>query len=144
MTSNINQFLADTNKEIEKMQKKQVAYGIQAITTAHSDLVNTSPKDTGLYMHNHLISENSPSSKTITKTGDSKDELISSKQAQIKDLKFKHGDTIYIQNHLKYAGPTDDPKYKTIEEGHSTYALEGVYGPVERRMEKFLAKKEEI
>ena len=142
MTSNIDQFLKDTNKKIEELQKKQVSYGRNVINTAQAALITESPVATGLYMHNHIITVNSPTSKTITDTGTDKDALISRNEAQVNILKFKHKDTIYIQNSLDYAGPTTNQKYLTIEEGHSQQAKEGVYGVVERQMEKFLTKNE--
>ena len=54
MTSNINQFLADTNKEIEKMQKEQVSIAKQIVLTAYNAITEASPVDTSLFKHNHF------------------------------------------------------------------------------------------
>ena len=136
MTSNINQFLADTNKEIEKMQKKQVSYGKNVILTAHKSLVEQSPVDLGQFMHNHIMTVNHSTNEVKTEDGEDRDEAFDFNSKGADGLKFKHGDSIYIQNNLDYAD--------ALEAGHSKQKPAGTYGVTERRMEKFLAKKEEI
>ena len=132
MTSNIDQFLKDTNKKIAELQKKQVSYGKQVILTAYNSITELSPVDTSLFKHNHFITVNSTTEKT---TDEVDRNVISDSKSTISNLKFKNNDNIYIQNNLAYAD--------ALEAGHSSQAAAGVYGVTERRMEKFLAKKEE-
>lgn len=132
MTSNINQFLADTNKEIEKMQKKQVATAKQIVLTAYNAITEASPVDTSLFKHNHFITVNSTTNKT-TETVDAS--VIGESKSEISNLKFKNNDSIYIQNNLSYAD--------ALEAGHSSQASAGVYGVTERKIEKLIARTKE-
>lgn len=133
MTSNIDQFLRETNKQIEELQKKQVSRAKEIVLVAYTAITEASPVDTSLFKHNHFITVNNTTNKT-TDTVDAS--VIPRSESTISALKFNNNDSIYIQNNLDYAD--------ALEAGHSSQAAAGVYGVVERRMEKLLAKQEEI
>ena len=58
MTSNIDNFIKDTNKKIAEMTKRQNSKARQIILGAYDTLTELSPVDKGLYKNNHIITVN--------------------------------------------------------------------------------------
>ena len=131
MASNINAFLAETNREIEKLQKKQVSEAKNIVLGAYSQILDRSPVATSLFKHNHLITVN-----TKTNATKDKDDNTLENQAMINKAKFNNGMTLTIQNNLAYAD--------ALEAGHSTQASAGVYGVTERLVQRVLSKRTKI
>jgi len=140
--SNIAQFVAETNREIAKLQKKQVSTAKEIIIGAWADIVEESPKDTGLFRHSNFITKNFKYKKEIKppKSEDDRKALArehedkqESQKAKIEISRLKHGDVITIQNNLSYAD--------RIEGGHSKIqAPFGVYGIVEEKVRKEIGR----
>lgn len=126
MVSNINEFIKETNKEIEKLQAKQVSEAKNIVLGAYNTLVEFSPVDKGQFRNNHFLTVNSTTQETTEETN------LTKKTSDLNSCKFNSGDSIYIQNNLKYAD--------ALEAGHSEQAPAGVYGVTERKIEKQLAK----
>jgi hypothetical protein len=132
--SNINDFLKETNKAIEAELVKQQKEATKIILGAYSEIIQESPKDTGLFRHNHFVTVNSKTNQT---TGDEFDPsmiaVIEGAEQNIKTAKLKHGTTITIQNNLSYAD--------ALESGHSKkQAPAGIYGVTEEKIRKEIGK----
>jgi len=117
MTSNIDNFIKETNKKIEAMTKRQNSRARQIILGAYDTLTSLSPVDKGLYKNNHIITVNqkTKNTKELKENNNSKYSLNSAE--------FKNNDTIYIQNNLAYA--------QALENGHSKQAPLGIYSVTE-------------
>ena len=137
MSSNIDAFIAETNREIKKLQEKQVSMAKQIVLGAYSQILDRSPVDTGLFKHNNFLTVNSKTNKV---TGDEFDSsmkaVIDGGFENIEKAKFNHGMTLTIQNSLSYAD--------ALESGHSSQASAGVYGITERLVARQLAKRTKI
>lgn len=130
MVSNIDEFIRETNKEIEKLQAKQVSEAKKIVLGAYNTLLELSPVDKGQFKNNHFLTVNSTTQETTEETN------LTKKTSELNSCKFSNGDAIYIQNNLQYAD--------ALEAGHSKQAPAGVYGVTERKIEKQLAKDTEI
>ena len=132
MSSNIAQFLKKTNAEIKKLQEKQVKEAKDIVLFAYSEIVDRSPVDTGLFRHNHFVTNNAKTNKTKDNSDNTADN-----KAIIERAKMMHNDTITIQNNLVYAD--------ALEAGHSKQAQENIphaiYGLTEEIVRKKLAKR---
>lgn len=129
--SNINEFMRETNAEIEKLQKKQVSEAKQIVLGAYSGVLDKSPVDTSLFKHNHIITVNSKTNKTKDESNN-----INENGNIINTAKFAHNDTLTIQNNLEYAD--------ALEAGHSSQASAGVYGVTEALVKKVISKRIKI
>ena len=136
MASNINAFLAETNREIEKLQAKQVSEAKKIVLGAYTQILDTSPVATGLFKHNNFLTVNSKTSQT---TGDEFDAsmvaVIEGGFSNIAKAKFNNGMTITIQNNLVYAD--------ALEAGHSTQNSH-MYSKAERWAERQVSKRTKI
>lgn len=131
MSSNIAQFIKETNAEIKKLQEKQVSEAKKIVLGAYSEILHLSPVDTSLFKHNHIITVNTKTSKTKDVSDN-----IAKNNAIVNSANFKHNDTITIQNNLTYAD--------ALEAGHSKQAPAGVYGIAEERVRKVISKRTKI
>jgi len=127
--SNIAQFIAETNREIAKLQKKQVSEAKGIVLGAYNEIIDKSPVDTALFKHNNFLTVNSTTQKT---TDEPHQEVLDGGKQNIQTAKFKHGDTLTIQNNLSYAD--------ALEAGHSKQASAGIYGVTEEKTRKLLNK----
>jgi len=127
--SNIEAFLAETNREIEKLQKKQVSEANGIVLGAYNEIIEKSPVDTALFKHNNFLTVNSTTDKT---TDEPHQEVLDGGKQNIGTCEFKHGDTLTIQNNLSYAD--------MLESGHSKQAHAGIYGVTEAKTRKLLNK----
>lgn len=128
--SNINQFLKDTNKAIEKQLKKQQKVGKQIVLEAYSGVVRRSPVDSGLFKSSHIITLNKFTDE-IPKDVDRTREI--KEQAFIQGLRFSNGDKIVIQSNLLYS--------EKLESGHSKQAPAGIYAITEAQVKRFLNQR---
>ena len=133
MPGNINSFIAETNKEIKKLQDKQVKEAKQIVLGAYNQIIERSPVDTSLFKHNNFLTVNSKTNKT---TDEPHKEVLDGGKENIEKCKFKHGDTLTIQNNLMYGS--------RLESGHSKQAPAGVYGVTEQKVKRELAKRIKI
>ena len=145
MGSNISQFIADTNKEIKKLQDKQVREAKTIVLGAYNSILLRSPVDTGLFKNNNIITYNEKANSSnlqlsLTKKGvERKVTLNDTKNKNVVNkAKFKHGDTLTIQNNLVYAD--------ALEAGHSKQAPKdpAIYGATEQIIRRQLAKRIKI
>jgi hypothetical protein len=128
VVSNINEFLRETNQEIEKLQKKQVSEAKKIVLLAYSEITELSPADTGLFRHNNILTVNRSTNETNDMALKNVGANISETMPTISGLKFKHNDEIYIQNNLSYAD--------ALEAGHSKQApgISAIYGKTEDKI----------
>jgi hypothetical protein len=131
--SNIDSFIAQTNKEIKKLQEKQVSKAKQIALGAYNEIIERSPVSTGLFKHNNFLTVNGTTSKT---TDEPHNEVLDGGKNNIQKAKFENNDTVVIQNHLTYAD--------ALEAGHSKQAPAGVYGVTEQKVKRELAKRTKI
>ena len=129
--ADIDQFIKETNAEIKKLQDKQVSEAKKIVLTAYSMILDRSPVNTSLFKHNHFITVNSKTNATKEKDDNTADNKII-----ITGARYKNGDTITIQNNLKYAD--------RLEAGHSSQAPSGVYGVTEQIIRRQIAKRIKI
>jgi len=122
MTSNIVQFLKDTDAKIKAEVKKQDLDAKKILTDAYSLITNNSPVDTGQFVANNIITINKSTSVTIDNPT-SKSEAVLEANSLIRGLNTKKDFTFIIQNNLPYADK--------LEAGHSSQAEAGVYGVAE-------------
>jgi len=140
--SNINDFLKETNKAIEAELVKQQKEATKIILGAYSEIIQESPKDTGLFRHSNFIRKNfkykreikPPKTEAERKSKASEHEAKQdSQRSKIETTTLKHGDVISIQNQLSYAD--------ALEAGHSTIqAPFGIYGIAEEKIRKEIGK----
>ena len=130
LKSNINQFLKETKKAIDKELEKQQSAAKKVIITAYDSIVNISPVDKGLFRTSNIITYNRVDDTIFKDVNQSR---LSASKAIVGAVKFNNGDTITIQNNLLYG-----PK---IEAGHSKQAPSGVYGVTEQRVKGLLNLK---
>lgn len=136
MSSNIAQFIAETNAEIKKLREKQVSEAKTIVLETYRMITKFSPVATGNFMHNNIITVNSKTDETNSKEGKDKSAPINDNAPTIGKCKFNHNDTLTIQNHLQYAD--------ALEAGHSSQAPGGVYGISEQLTKKILNAKKVI
>jgi frataxin-like iron-binding protein CyaY len=116
--SNFNQFMQETQKEIEKLQEKQKTEAKKIILATNNMLLDQSPVDKGLYKHSHTITVNSTSpeiSGNISKDKDFKgdiDKKVSENKSVVMNLDFKNNDKIIIQNRVSYANAIENGSSK--------------------------------
>jgi len=142
--SNFNQFMKETQKEIEKLQEKQKLKAKEIILGTYNQLLDNSPARTSLYKHSHTITVNKKSpeldadyvASQKAKWGDKMPEgdvqsKIDGEVGVATNLKFKDGDNIYIQNRLIYA---DNVEHNAVLAPPLNYAR------AERYAEKLIKK----
>jgi len=123
LTSNIAQFLKDTDAKIKAEVKKQDAEAKKILTDAYSLITNNSPVDTGQFVANNIVTINRTTSKVLEEAS-SKSEAVLEANSLIDGLNTKKDFTFVIQNNLPYADK--------LEAGHSSQAKAGVYGVTEQ------------
>ena len=133
MASNINAFLAETNREIEKLQAKQVSEAKNIVLGAYNQIVEGSAVDTSLYKHSHLITYNSKTEKNPTTVNDN---VFAENASAVNAGKFKHNDTLTIKTNSLYA--------PALESGHSDQQPPALYGRTERLVKRQVAKRIKI
>lgn len=142
MTSNIKDFLRDTNKKIEKELEKQQSEGKKIIIEAHQSVINLSPYDTSYFKANHFLSVNRPIKKTLLKSDEvvkqkgfyesTVNDLISGTESTVLGLNLFKVNTIYIQNNLDYAD--------RLEAGWSSQSS-AMYGKTEQKIKRLLNQR---
>ena len=135
MGSNIDKFIAETNKEIKKLQDKQVSEAKKIVLGAYSMLVNGSAVDTGLYKSSHIISYNSKDNTVPTDVDNAR---INENKSVINKAKFNNNDTITIQNRLLYADRLE------ASPQHSKQQEPALYGRTEQLTKRLIAKRIKI
>jgi len=136
--SNFNQFMKETQKEIEKLQDKQKLEAKKIVLGAYNKILDESPVDKSLYKHSHEITVNKKGKDLSNKKVEEKipvgevEAKISSELGTIANLKFKDGDNIYIQNRLSYS--------TAIENGASKQHPPLLYERTTRYAEKLIKK----
>ena len=131
MTSNIKQFIKETNEAIKKEQEKQQSKARMIIVTAYSEIMKKSPVDKGHFKGNNILTYNKKAPQGVARLDTRDDEnnsMTAEDESQLNSIKWNDGDKIYIQNNLDYA--------KYIENGSSTQAPKGVYKISERIVKK--------
>ena len=137
--ADIDQFIKETNAEIKKLQDKQVSEAKNIVLLAYTKVSEPisnggfAPVNTGLFRHNNFLTVNS---KTTLTTEEPHEEVLEGGKENVDKCKFKHGDTLTIQNNLKYAD--------RLEAGHSSQAPSGVYGVTEQIIRRQIAKRIKI
>lgn len=146
LKSNINQFLKETKKDIEKELEKQESQGRDIILEAYRNINRLSPASTGFFRANNLISINTKFNKTIIPEDEKSNqigfykplanEIYEENRERLKKLKFKTAKTITIENSVSYA--------EALESGKSKIARNGIYGVTEERIRGLLSRKVNI
>lgn len=121
LKSNIEQFLRETKKEVDKQLKEQQSFGKKVVLESYRKLVRESAVDTGLYRSSHLISVNAPIPDAPTTPSQQR---INKEIAEINALKFNNGDKITISNSLRYS--------TELEAGRSRQQDPFLYGRTEQ------------
>lgn len=142
LKSNMKQFLAETNKAIEKELEKQKSEGKKIILEAHQSVINLSPIDTSYFRANHFLTVNSPTDKTLLKDSEIVKQkgfyknvvadLVAGTQSTVLKLNLFKVNTIYIQNNLKYAD---------FLEGGGSKQNSAMYGKTEQIVKRLLNQK---
>ena len=127
LTSNINQFMKDTEKAIKNEREKQESKAKEIIITAYDLIVNGSAVDTGLFKNSHIINYNT-TNENIPTTINPASPLIN--KATVGAFPFKDNDFIVIQNNLKYAD--------ALEGGSSKQQPPALYGRTEQKIKSLL------
>lgn len=147
MSSNINEFLRETNAEIKKLQAKQVSEAKQIVIGAYSTILTGSTAvDKGLYKHSHLINVNATDSSvpvaTKEKKSDSEIDSNNNKNMnKISRMKFKHNDSIKIYNNVDYSDYIESGVY-TSKRPRSQEPL--LYKRTESQTKSILSKRIKI
>ena len=138
LSSNIDAFLAETNKEIKKLQEKQVSEAKKIVLGAYSSVVELSPVKDGLFRNNNFIEVNTKNNPTTETEDKDSSSVISKAMPQISKMKFKNNDVITISNSLDYAD--------RLESGWSSQRPDNpaIYGVTERKVKRELAKRIKI
>ena len=123
LTSNIAQFLKDTDAKIKAEVKKQDKEAKKILVDAYSLITNHSPVDTGQFVANNIVTINRTTSRVLEETS-SKSEAVLKANSLIGGLNTEKDFTFIIQNNLPYADK--------LEAGHSSQADAGVYGVSEQ------------
>ena len=146
--SNINQFLKDTDKEIEKQLKKQERFGKSVILEALRSINNLSPVDTAYFKSNNFITYNGSQGRASKFFSD----LFSKKQVKEKGYYSSKAQKVLNTNRQTLVGKNlfnvksvviqNNTVYSSqIEGGRSKQAPRGVYGITEERIRSLLNAK---
>lgn len=127
LTSNIDQFLRETNREVEKLLEQQQSQGKKIVLQAYDSIINLSPVATGLFRTSNILTINTRDNQEYTRPNQQR--LVAG-EFLINATTLKNGDQIIIQNNLQY-GPA-------LEAGHSRQAPQGIYGVTEQRIRRLL------
>ena len=107
LKSNIEQFIRETNKAIEKEQEKQKKQAKEIVVSAYSLILDGSKAvDTGLYKNSHFMEVNQNTTEEINPTTrEQREQLAQENKTKqgVQDLKFNNGDRIRIYNNVAYA-----------------------------------------
>lgn len=127
--SNFDQFLKETIAQAKEEEEKAKSKANSIILGAYDGIINESPVDTGLFRSSNLITYN----KTTDEAPNEPSEQRIERQKDIIDkVKYNSGDTITIQNNSVYGN--------RLEAGYSKQAPNGIYQPVEDRIQQILNK----
>ena len=130
MTSNIKQFLKDTEKEIKKQLEEQESFGKKIVLKTYSDITSESAVDTGLFKSSHFITFNAPTQEIPTTPNDAR---IIAQQAVLATRSLFKVSSVHISNRLKYA--------EKLEAGHSQQQAPALYGRAEERARLLLNQR---
>ena len=126
----MNQFLKETQKQIDKELDKQKSAAKKILITAYDSIVNGSAVDTGLFRTSHIISLNKFNDTVPTVKNDSQ---IAISRASLGAFKFNDGDFFVIQNNLAYA--------EALEGGSSKQQAPALYGKTEVIVKRLLNQR---